>query len=181
MDSFGERGQMLGNIEALLQYNKEQAKAPTNQDSLFGLMTNSTSVPTLKLAPVPEASSTERLGWEKELLGLYLSGHPLEKYRAMLEKREVTIGTLKATPKEGQVVVLGGLIDEIRPIATKKGDNMLFMKLTDFTGTLEVVVFPRVLAEFKNILLPEACVAIKGKISLRNGEVSMLAEKVKKL
>jgi DNA polymerase-3 subunit alpha len=181
MDELGERGKMLGNIEALLAYNKERVNASDNQDSLFGLMSDTTSVPTLKLADIPPATATERLAWEKELLGLYISGHPLDKYRAILNKREVTVATIKANPKEGQIVIIGGLIEELRPIATKKGDAMLFMKLTDFTGTIEAVVFPRTLAEFRNILTAESCVAIKGKVSLRNGEVSLLAEKLKKL
>ena len=181
MDELGERGSMLGNIEALLAYNKERMKSGDSQDSLFGLMADTTTLPTLKLADVPVATATERLAWEKELLGLYISGHPLDKFRAILDKREVTVATIKANPKEGQMVVIGGLIEELRPIATKKGDPMLFMKLTDFTGSMEAVVFPRTLAEFRTILVAEACVAIKGKVSLRNGEVSLLAERLKRL
>ena len=181
MDELGERGSMLGNIEALLAYNKERMKSGDSQDSLFGLMADTTTLPTLKLADVPAATATERLAWEKELLGLYISGHPLDKFRAILDKREVTVATIKANPKEGQMVVIGGLIEELRPIATKKGDPMLFMKLTDFTGSMEAVVFPRTLAEFRTILVAEACVAIKGKVSLRNGEVSILAERLKRL
>lgn len=181
LDALGERGKMLGNIEALLAYSKERIKASDNQDSLFGLMTDTTSLPSLKLVDLPPATATEKLGWEKELLGLYITGHPLDKFRAILDKRDVTVASIKATPKEGQLVIIGGLIEELRPIATKKGDPMLFMKLTDFTGTIEVVVFPKVLAEFRNTLVAEACVAIKGKVSLRNGEVSLLAEKVKRM
>ncbi len=181
MDSFSERGSMIGNMEQLLAYNKEKGKMPDNQDSLFGLMADHSSVPTLRLAEVPPASASEKLIWEKELLGLYISGHPLDKYRDVFAKRDVVIKTIKDTPKEGQIVVLAGIIEEAKIIATKKGDNMMFLRLADFTGSLEVVVFPRVFAESKSFLIAESCVAIKGKVSLRNGEVSFLAEKIKKL
>ncbi|MEN9614180.1 MAG: hypothetical protein RLZZ347_487 [Candidatus Parcubacteria bacterium] len=181
LDALGERGKMLGNIEALLAYSKERIKASDNQDSLFGLMTDTSSLPSLKLVDLPPASASEKLAWEKELLGLYITGHPLDKYRAMLDKREITVATIKANPKEDQIVIIGGLIEELRPIVSKKGDPMLFMKLTDFTGTIEVVVFPKVFAEFRGIFVAESCVAIKGKVSLRNGEVSLLAEKLKRM
>ncbi len=181
MDSFGERGSMIGNMEQLLAYNKEKGKLPDNQDSLFGGMADHSSIPTLRLAEVPPASPSEKLIWEKELLGLYISGHPLDKYRETFAKRDVVIKTIKDTPKEGQIVVLAGIIEEAKIIATKKGDNMMFLRLADFTGSLEVVVFPRVFAEAKSFLTPESCVAIKGKVSLRNGEVGFLAEKIKKL
>ena len=181
MDEFGERGQMLANMENLLAYNKEKASAPENQDSLFGGLASAGSVADIALAPAPAATQTEKLIWEKELLGLYISGHPLDKYKNVLEKREVTITKVKTEFKEGMIVVVGGIIEEAKPILTKKNDQMMFLRLADLTGTIEVVVFPRVFEEFKKFLVTEKCVAIKGKISNRNDEVSLIAEKVKEL
>ena len=181
MDEFGERGQMLANMENLLAYNKEKASAPENQDSLFGGLASAGSVADIALAPAPAAPQTAKLIWEKELLGLYISGHPLDKYKNVLEKREVTITKVKTEFKEGMIVVVGGIIEEAKPILTKKNDQMMFLRLADLTGTIEVVVFPRVFEEFKKFLVTEKCVAIKGKISNRNDEVSLIAEKVKEL
>lgn len=179
MDCFGiDRGILLGNIETLLSYNKEREKHPESQDSLFGLMTDTSSIPTLKLADVPLANPGEMLIWEKELLGLYISGHPLDKYRDIMAKRDLDIKRAKEL-KDGTEVMLAGIIEEVRPIATKKGDMMAFLKIADFSGSLEAVVFPRTLTEFKSAFVPDRCLAIKGKISERNGEKSMIIERAK--
>jgi DNA polymerase-3 subunit alpha len=76
-------------------------------------------------------------------------------------------------------VVFGGMIEEIKPIMTKKGDKMAFIKVVDLTGSIETVAFPKILVEFADILAPESCVVIKGTLSIRNGEKSVLVEKVK--
>ena len=78
-------------------------------------------------------------------------------------------------------VVVGGIVEEAKNIVTKKGDNMLFLKMSDLSGSVECVVFPRVYAEFNNLFVPESCIAIKGKVSMRNGAVSIIAEKAKAL
>ena len=115
------------------------------------------------------------------MLGLYISGHPLDKYRNVLEKRQQNILKIKEKAKDGEPVVIGGIIEEVKPITTKKGDSMMFLRLADLYGSIEVVVFPRVCAEFRLLLAPEKCVAISGKISERNGEISVLADKVMEL
>lgn len=183
MDEFGERGQFLANIDSILEYNKEKNKAPENQDSLFGLLADTSSVPGLKLKEAPPATQDEKLNWERELLGLYISGHPLDKFKDKLEKRDISISKIKEGEgyKEGTVVVIGGLIEEIKEINTKKGDVMVFIKVTDLTGSIEAVAFPKTFAESRNVLRAEQCVAMKGKVSHRNGAISLIVEKVKAL
>lgn len=182
MDSLNiDRGVLLGNIETLLSYNKEKEKQPDNQDSLFGLMSDHSSIPSLKLAEVPSATMQEKLAWEKELLGLYISGHPLDKFRDVISKRDMDIKKAKETLKDGEEVTLACIIEEIKPINTKKGDLMAFIKVADFSGSLETVVFPRTLVEFKSAFVPDKCLAIKGKMSERNGQKSMIIERVKVL
>ncbi len=219
MDCFGyDRGVLLGNIETILAHNKEHDKMPENQDSLFGLMEDKSTIPTLKLVDVPPALAAEKLIWEKELLGLYISGHPLEKYKTNIEKLGTSIAKIKekkeeidvdiaeapaitvVEPKkevkkefkkpydknarktpEKDMLILGVIIEEVKPITTKKGEQMLFLKVADFTGSIEAVVFPRTFREFRNAFVPEQCVAIKASISERNGEKSLIIEKVKRL
>jgi DNA polymerase-3 subunit alpha len=135
----------------------------------------------IKLKPAVEATASEKLVWEKELLGLYLSGHPLDKYRAVLDTRDMNVKKAKEELQEGMIVVLGGIIEEAKPILTKKGDTMMFVRLADFTGTLEVVVFPKTFTEFRTMLVPENCVAVKGRFSNRNGNPSLIVEKIKQL
>ncbi|MSR71457.1 MAG: DNA polymerase III subunit alpha [Candidatus Taylorbacteria bacterium] len=181
LDEFGERGIILGNTEGLLAYNKEFSKSGENHTSLFGGMESASHVEHLKLVDTPPATIQEKLIWEKELLGLYISGHPLDKYKDMLTKRDFSIKKAKEELKEGMSVVIGGIIEEAKPIITKKGDNMMFLKISDYTGSIEAVVFPRTYIEFKNILTLENCIAFKGKFSERNGTQSIIIEKIKQL
>lgn len=180
MDAFGERGMMLANIDDLLRFNKETA-GTTNQDSLFGLMTDTSTVPTLRLKDTPPAQMEERLLWEKELLGLYLSGHPLDKHKGKLEKRDMNIKEVKEIMREGMMAIAYGLLEEVKPITTKKGDKMLFVKIADYSGSIEAVVFPKTLKEYEAIFTPDNCVAIKGRLSQRNGIPSIVVEKAKAL
>ncbi|TSC67155.1 MAG: DNA polymerase III subunit alpha, partial [Parcubacteria group bacterium Gr01-1014_72] len=179
LDEFGERGQMLANIDRILLYGKETAGAPQGA-SLFAAA-GMESVTDITLTDAASASTSEKLAWEKELLGLYLSGHPLDKFRKLLAGREMNIKRVREELKEGMMAVVGGIVTEARPITTKGGEPMIFAKLADFTGGIEVVVFPRVFNEHKALFVPEQCIAIKGRISHRNGEVSLIAEQVKAL
>ncbi|MCX6717029.1 MAG: DNA polymerase III subunit alpha [Candidatus Taylorbacteria bacterium] len=181
LDSFGERGLMLGNIDDLLAYNKEHANEQRkNQDSLFGGALDST-VNGLRLREAPAVTPDVRLAWEKELLGLYVSGHPLDKFRAVLEKRELDIKKAKENQKDGQIVILAGIIEEAKQINTKKGDVMMFLKITDFSGSIEAVCFPRTYLEFRSLLVVDKCIAFKGKMSERNGSMTIIIEKMRPL
>jgi DNA polymerase-3 subunit alpha len=174
-----ERGHLLANLDSLLGYHKEHMSAPDNQESLFGLMDTST-LPSLRLADAPPADPKEILLWEKDLLGLYISGHPLDEFREKLESREINIKSLDGL-RENTELVLAGIVEEARDIMTKKNEHMVFVRLADFSGSTEVVVFPRVFEEFKSFIEPEKCIVVKGKTSKRNGETSFIAEKIKAL
>jgi DNA polymerase-3 subunit alpha len=180
MDEFGERGELLANLDNLLAYHRERINTPDNQSSLFGLMTDTSSVPTLQLVKAPEASQKDKLTWEKELLGLYISGHPLEAYRAKLDSMEMNIKKLEEL-RENEPAVIAGMIDNIRDVMTRGNERMVFMRIADFTGATEVAIFPRVLEEFGAFVQPEGCIAIKGRVSKRKGETSFIAEKIKAL
>ncbi|MDB5194319.1 MAG: polymerase subunit alpha, polymerase subunit alpha protein [Parcubacteria group bacterium] len=180
LDEFGERGYLLANIEMLLAYHKERAAEPEHQDSLFASMTDTSTLPTLRLAPAPPAAPKDILLWEKDLLGLYISGHPLDAYKEKFEKKENSIKALDDC-RENTPCIIGGLITEIREVMTKKGDRMTFLRIEDFSGSTDVVVFPKVYEEFKAFIIPDNCVAIKGKVSKRNGETSFIADKIKNL
>ncbi len=179
LDAFGERGIMLSNIESLLTFNKEAA-ANHNQDSLFGLFAEG-SISELTLAPGEPATKSNMLKWEKELLGLYVSGHPLDAFAEKLANRGKTINQVKESTYEGVETVIGGIIEDLRLVLTKKGDKMAFVKIADMSGSIEVVFFPKLYAEKQALIVPEACLAIKGKFSMRNGDASIVAEAVKAL
>lgn len=168
-------------MEEALAYNKEHAKEESNQSSLFGIMEDSSSVPTLRLKDAPPASKSECLAWEKELLGLYISGHPLDAHKATLEKNGVSIQKIKEKG-EGTIVVAAGIVEDIREITTKKGERMAFVRLADYDDSIEMVVFPKVFFSFKDLFSDkEKCIKVKGRISERNGEKSIIVEAAKPL
>jgi len=178
LDSFGERGVMLASIELLLEYHREAIKEQAHESLFAGL---GGGVSDIVLPQAPEAPMKTRLAWEKELLGLYVSGHPLDRFREQLSKRPMTIAQLQQKMVPGTTVVAAGMIEYVRTQLTKNGDQMAFIKLADFDGAIEAAVFPRIYTEFKNILVPDTVVALKGKLSSRNGELSMVADKLKAL
>jgi DNA polymerase-3 subunit alpha len=181
LDSLGEeRGTMLANMEEALAYNKEGRDANQDQISIFGLLPEASIVPKLILKKTDPISDKEKLAWEKELLGLYVSGHPLEAYKDKFAKAEMDIKKVKQL-EEGKLTIFGGIVEEVREILTKKGEKMAFVKVSDFGDTLEVVFFPRVFTKFRALIIPDQCIAIKGNLSLRNGEPSVLVEAVKEL
>jgi len=181
MDDFEERGALLSNLEKALEYNKYIVKQNnTDQSSLFSGLEES-MLPTFKLEKGSSVTKDEMLSWEKELLGLYVSGHPLDKYREKIEKKETTIKHLHEKAKEGMTSVIVGVVEDSKEIMTKKGDRMAFVRIADFTGTLEVVVFPKIFIKYKDMLVAEKCIVIKGKVSQKNGEMSLLAEAIKEM
>ena len=177
LDSLGERGQMLAHIEKMLQYHRD-AGAEHLHDSLFA---GEAGASELKLPAAPAARMDDKLVWEKELLGLYVSGHPLDKFKDKLAKRPYNLAQIKEKSYPGTTTVIAGMIEELRVFLTKGGDQMAFIKLADFSGQVEAVVFPKSYVEYKSLLRPEACIAIKGRVSNRNGEFSVVTEALKAL
>lgn len=178
LDAFGERGRLLASTEDLLAYNRESGKTNSDQSSLFGSLPQTTSSITLKEAdPMPTA---ERLSHEKELLGLYVSGHPLDRFKEKLSKA-MTIKHIREELKPGMVAVVSGIVEEVKPILTKKGDKMIFMKMSDYTGTIELVIFPKLYQPLESLFIPNNCIAVRGAVNIREGEMSILADAAKPL
>jgi len=179
MDDWGDRGVMLANLERMLEYNHEKNKQNENQVSLFGgLKTDTLS---FKLQDAPTATQAEKLLWEKELLGLYISGHPLDRIRSKLEDRKVNIKKIKEEIGNGIQITIAGIIETSRQVITKNNERMAFLKISDLTGSIEAVAFPSIFKESVDILVPEKCIAFSGKVSLRNGEKSVIIEAVKEI
>ncbi len=176
-DRFGDRGQLYGNVDNILAYNREHvAGKETGQDSLFADMG---SVSDLVLQPAGEITAMQKLEWEKNLLGVYVSGHPLDALKKEVDERP-RIAQIRVGYK-GTTVVTTGLIESVRELLTKKGDKMAFIKLVDQTDFIELTAFPQTYADQKDILQPGTCVAIKGKLDFRNDEPSILIDRAKAL
>lgn len=181
LDVLTERNAILQNMDEILEYHKEAGKqANKNQTSLFSLVQDKSSIPGLKLKDTAPATPEEKLQWEKELLGLYVSGHPLEKYKEALKNYKVKISEIKKL-ESGHPVVMAGMIEEIKKIITKRGEPMLFVKLADFTDSIETVIFPRMLLSFGHLFQIGNCIVIKGKLSFRNSNPSIIVDELKRL
>ena len=176
LDSFGARGHLLAHIETLLTFHRD-ATAPQSQDTLFAA-----TVPTLTLPPAKgEVSLIEKLDWERELLGIYVSGHPLDAHKDKTLKAHATLGSIREDPRPGLPLIVPVLISDVRAILTKNGEKMAFIKLEDKTGTMEAVVFPKLFKEHSTALVAGRCILVKGTVSKRNDELSLALDNIKAL
>ncbi len=178
MDEFGERGLLMANSEALLEYNRAFAQKSDSQASLFGL--GGMSAPELRLRPTEPIDLKTRLAWEKDLLGLYISGHPLEAYKEKLSKCN-SILSIKREGKKDAPIKVCGVVEEVKRITTKNNDYMLFVRITDLTGSIETILFPKNYKDFAPILIEDALIVIAGKVSLKNDEKNIIIEAVKNI
>ncbi|AKM82109.1 MAG: polymerase III subunit alpha, DNA polymerase III subunit alpha protein [Berkelbacteria bacterium GW2011_GWE1_39_12] len=175
LDSLIERNRVLVNIDIILKSISDQNKAAANQMGLFG----ETALPKaeLHLIDVPPADKKQKLTWEKELLGMYVSEHPLEGLERLLMQAGTPIITLKEKKKDDQVTI-AGMITMAKKITTKKGDPMLFAQIEDQTGKIEAVVFPRVLEKDQDKWVADKIVVVKGRISDKDGQINLIASSI---
>ena len=170
-DSLGDRSDLLYNLETIQGFaSKLQKEAASGQTDLFGLMGDmgQSIQPTMTMQAAPaKHTDKERLTWERELMGLYISAHPLDNYDAYFE--EQTIPLARVTPDaDGKKVTIGGLVSTVRTIVTKSGTKMAFVGLEDKTGEAEVIVFPNLYEQIGAKLVQDAVVRVTGKISARD-------------
>ncbi len=178
LDSFGDRTDMLQKTEELLALQSRKKDAPENQGALFAV---ATTAPHVDIKREDATPLIDKLTWEKELIGMYVSGHPTDRYQDTLAKYPHSIAQARAEDRNGFPVIIGGVVEEVKTILTKKGDRMAFVTLADREASIESVAFPKVFTEAKDALVPGVCVLVKGKLSRRGDEPSVLIDKVKKL
>lgn len=179
LDEFGERGSMLNQIEEMLNFLKETKKEDKNQQSLFGLLKD--SAPKFKLKETEPLKEEEKLNSEKELLGLYISGHPLDKFEGRIKNKVKNIKEILENTKNNSQIIIAGVIDNVKINLTKNNERMAFMKVSDKTGQIETVIFQKSFNSNQEVIKEGIVVAISGKINIRNGEKSILVEKIKKM
>ncbi len=178
LDEFGDRGSMLGKLEDITRAQGRASHAHENQGALFALSEHS---PTIDVPKEDRTPLGEKLSWERELLGIYVSGHPTEQFGEALKKYEHAIRDAHTEDRNGFPLIIGGVVEEVKSIITKKGERMAFVTIADSEASIEAVAFPKVYQEAKEALEVGRCVLVKGKLSRRNDEASLLIDKVKKL
>ena len=175
-DNFLERGQALGNLERMIDFNKKiQNEAKTGQNNLFSGLPLAAPVFSLKLDPHPDILVAQKLSWEKELLGLYLSDHPFKDYFQLLKKQITPLNNLKQ--EQDKVVKIAGIITNIQKIVTQRGKAMLFVSIEDSTDSVELLVFPKILEQNSILWQDENMMVVTGKVSDKDGQAKILVEK----
>ncbi len=178
LDAFGERGTFLGNIDAMLEFHKSASGGHAAQVSLFGDLGASAPQSRLTLTSVVAATIEDKLIWEKELLGMYISGHPLDRFDNYVAKATVTVAKLLAQSNaRGQLLVAH--IDSVKTIITKSNTRMAFLTLHDKTGTAEGVVFPEAFKEIGVLLAEGKVMAFQCGVSKRDDRSSITIENAK--
>ncbi len=169
-------------MDDILKFTNALKKGGSSSGSLFGEAVM--KPPALKLKPVTPATNGEKLTWEKELIGFFISNHPITACAPIIEQYKAkTIAEVMATKSETQIVRTYGLISKIHNIVTKNGQAMLFATIEDNVSPtpLEIVVFASILEKTAPVWVLNNCVLVDGKMSNRDGQAKMLAENAKKM
>lgn len=185
-DRFGDRSTLLNNVDMLLAYASRLQKAElSGQVDLFGeagdMAQHSRAQLQLDASAGEAYPLREQLQWERELLGLYLSQHPLQIYQTLLAEQTMPLITLQPE-HHNKAVVVGGAIEDLREITTKNGQKMAFARLTDGKDSLEVVVFPSIYQQTIGIWERDRIIIVRGKLSSedregnRTNELKVLAD-----
>jgi len=178
MEGFGERGLLLANLEKLLNYNKELNKArDSKQTSLFADLPSDAGLQKATLTPAAPAEQNEKLIWEKELLGLYVSEHPYNAFRKYLVNYTVPLVKL-SQHKGSERIIAAGVISTVKKILTRKGESMLFVKIEDATNAVELLIFPRLYKETLNLWVDGQMIILDGKVSEKDTEIKVLVNHV---
>ncbi len=177
LDQFAERNEILANLESILEFHKHVVKDNLLQGSLFGVTTDSTFV----MKEATAATQKQKLIWEKDLLGLFVSGFPLDPWKDKIKERKISIEKVHTQIADGKEVSLAIIIENIRITVTKKGDKMALLSLRDYEGTIEVAVFPETYKRYKDLIALDVPLLVRGKTSTRNGEKTIVIDEIKVL
>ncbi|MBU4298710.1 DNA polymerase III subunit alpha [Patescibacteria group bacterium] len=178
-DKFAERNQLLVNLEKLLEITRETQKTKANGQK--GLFDGFSSNNEFRLTPAKPASKSEKLKWEKELLGLFVSSHPLDDFQKILEKKSLAISKVKSLIASNRIIKIGGVISKIKKIITRAGRPMLFMSLEDLTDKIEVVVFPGSIEKNPAAFQENKIVFVSGRVNTRDGASKIICENIEEI
>lgn len=194
-DCFGVNRKTLISVyaEYMDRISSANKKKDNVQISLFGTILEEDEGLELEYPDLPEYSSKEKLTLEKTVLGIYLSGHPLSDYKDRFDKFSFNTSILDfyeedeegnktyTEIKDGEHVVMGGIISEFKRLSTKSGQNMAFVKVEDVYGQIEVICFPKIYEKARDVLKNEEIVTVSGRLQFKDGNPQIVADSVDKL
>ena len=189
LDSLGATRRQLMMVYAYVldEVNREKKENITGQMSLFDFFSEEEKKEyEIQYPDVGEFEMSQKLAFEKEVLGIYVSGHPLQDYMASMEK-QITAKTTDFEPdeesglavvKDGRNYIVGGLISNVTVKLTKTNQNMAFITLEDLYGTVEVILFPRDYQKYRDLLVMDTGVYVRGRASVSEENGKLVAETV---
>jgi DNA polymerase-3 subunit alpha len=179
LEGLGEQGQLIENLEALVKFSRQaKSLASEHENSLFGAMPLPKA--RLTLAGADPVEEKARLLWEKELLGLYVSGHPVAPFQEYLGRAALPLGEVERQP-DGARVRVGGIIAAVRKVITKNGGSMYFLGLEDMTGRAEILVFGKTAESVGESLREDAVVLASVRVSHKEGQIRLILESLERL
>ncbi len=176
-DELGNRDTLLNNIEKITSYaSRVQKNALSGQIDIFGTSDMQGQSPPLALEPPKGKTDTrQHLLWEKELLGLYISSHPLDDYKNYLLTKTQNLKRFSKN-NDGESVDVGGIVTSLRQIYTRNNDPMAFVQLETLNGDLEIIVFPRVFEKNKEVWALDNVLEVSGKINAKDRDGRLVDE-----
>ena len=189
------RSRLLAVFEKVMDgASNERKRNIDGQMSLFGLAEDAIDIPKIVFPNIKEFDKRHILLMEKEMTGLYLSGHPLDEYKQSLKLQtsttietieksyEIFLESINAELDESMIseepiindndtVIVGGILTEVNQKVTRNNTMMAFLKLEDLTGTIEVIVFPKALDRLRDIIKEDTLVKLKGRVSIKEDEL----------
>ncbi len=180
LDSLGERRALVEHQQFIADYGRAEGASGGSQTDLFGALGADVAMAKIEFPALPPATPQQKLQWEKETLGLYVSSHPLAGMRAYIGRKARLIGEIVAADV-GKKITVAGIQEGIKKIRTKKGETMAIVTLEDPTGKMEVTLFPRIYDEVGAVLeQPDTVLVVGGTVDLRMGQLQMRADAVKR-
>jgi hypothetical protein len=178
MDTFGPRSAMLSMLDQILSISASHFRASdAGQMSIFGASTGLSDEITIPKNAL-EANRREILEWERELIGLYVSDHPLSPVMDALAQVVTHFSGQLSEASPGDKVRVAGIVTRVRPHQTKTGKSMGFVTLEDVSGTIELVVFPRTWDKFWEVFEVDNVVLVDGKVDAQSGDPKVLVDSV---
>jgi DNA polymerase-3 subunit alpha len=181
LDSFGTRAQLLAVVDQMLSVSAQIHHAEEiGQMTMFDLMGTESSAHNSIVLPrdVEPVSSKEKLSWEKELVGFYVSEHPLMQVDIDWQSAVTTLCGEVSESMHGKDVVVAGIISWIRQHVTKRGDQMAFVYIEDIQGGIEIVVFPRSYVTYRDLLEQDKIIIVRGRVDAERGNPKILCDSI---
>jgi DNA polymerase-3 subunit alpha len=181
LDCFADRAALISGLDMIIKYLGDTSKnGAENQPDLFGNLSKKPEIGKLVLSETQEISRKEKLAWEKELLGMYVSEHPLSGIEGVLAKEGRPISEISIREVEKKVKI-AGIISAVKKIVTKSNEPMVFATVEDTSNKIEVLVFPKILKQNPNLWQADTLIVLSGRVNNKDGNLKIIVEEGKPL